>query len=147
MAKQRVVSTKFWDDTYIIDLDPIEKLMFLYFLTNPLTNICGIYEITLRRIAFDTGIDKEMVLKILERFKKDEKVYYLDGYIVLKNFIKNQSLNPSVKSGIEREIEALPQTVCHSLSQAGLLNLTKLNLTKRNNDDDKFQNKYEKFLK
>ena len=57
-----MVNTKFWDDTYIVTLDPIEKLLYLYFLTNPLTNICGIYEIQLRRVAFDTGIDKEVVV-------------------------------------------------------------------------------------
>ena len=41
--KQRYINTKFWDDNYVIQLDPSEKLMFIYFITNPLTNICGIY--------------------------------------------------------------------------------------------------------
>jgi len=139
MAKQRIISTKFWDDTYIINLDPIEKLLFLYFLTNPLTSICGVYEISLRRIAFDTGIDSEMVNKILSRFETEKRVFYVDGWIVIKNFIKNQVLNPSVKQGIMREFKLIPPpikqqlgTEWDSLSESALLNLTKLNLTKPN---------------
>jgi len=139
MSKQRIINTKFWDDTYIINLDPIEKLLFLYLLTNPLTNISGIYEISLRRIAFDTGIDSEMVTKILSRFKVEKRVFYVEGWIVIKNFIKNQVLNPSVKQGIMREFKVIPTSVKQqlgtewdSLSQSALLNLTKLNLTKPN---------------
>jgi len=134
MAKQRLVNTRFWDDNYIIELDPIEKLLFLYLITNPLTNIAGIYEIKIKRMAFDTGIDKDMVEKILNRFEKDGKIKYLNDYVVLKNFIKNQNLNPSVISGIKREILSLPDYIKDSLSpdciQTGTLNLTKLNLTK-----------------
>lgn len=108
MSKQRYLDTKFWDDSYIINKDPIEKLLFIYLLTNPLTNILGIYEISLRRIAFDTGIEQEMVLKILERFEKDNKVKYHQGYIALKNFTKHQKNNPSVNKGIETLISETP---------------------------------------
>lgn len=115
MSKHRYINTKFWDDSYIINLDPIEKLMFLYFLTNPLTNIIGCYEISLKRIAFDTGIDKEMVLKILDRFKRDDKVLYSDGWIAIKNFIRNQkqSDNPKDKINIciNKEINEIPQNL------------------------------------
>ena len=44
MSKQRSVDTCFWDDRYITQLDPSEKLLFLYLLTNTLTNICGVYQ-------------------------------------------------------------------------------------------------------
>ena len=108
MSKQRYVSTKFWQDNYIIDKDPIEKLLFLYLLTNPLTNILGIYEISIKIIAFDTGIDSEMVLKILERFEKDNKVKYFKGYIALKNFTKHQKDNPKINKGIEILISETP---------------------------------------
>ncbi len=139
MSKNRVINTKFWDDGYIINLDPVEKLLFLYLLTNPLTSICGIYEINLRRIAFDTGIDSEMVSKILSRFSKDKRVFYIGGWVVIKNFIKNQVLNPSVKQGIKREFRDIPTSIKNTLGtewdrllEGGLLNLTKLNLTKLN---------------
>lgn len=111
MAKFRSLNTKFWDDTYIVNLDPIEKLLYLYFLTNPLTDLCGIYELPLRRISFDTGIDKDMVLKIINRFSDDEKIYYFDGWVVIKNFLKHQSMNSNMKKGVERTLENIPEKI------------------------------------
>ncbi|MBA7569464.1 hypothetical protein ES708_11203 [subsurface metagenome] len=101
MSKERYLNTKFWDDNYIIEKDPIEKLIFLYLLTNTLTNIIGIYEISINRIAFDTGIDKDMVTKILERFEADDRAKYENGWIALKNFTKHQKNNPKINKGIE----------------------------------------------
>jgi len=115
--KLRSVNTHFWDDGYIINLDPIEKLLFLYFLTNPLTNLAGIYEISIRRIAFDTGIDKEMVLKIIKRFEKDKKAYYFEGFIYLPNFQKNQRLTSTMLKNVEKTIQDLPESVKKFYSQ------------------------------
>jgi len=152
MAQKRFINTHFWDDSYIVDLDPIEKLLFMYCLSNPLTNIAGIYEITARKIAFDTGIDKDMVLKILGRFQDDGKMVYKDDYLIIINFVKHQASNPSVEKGIARVFSELPQyivdiydfytntdslgTDCvQSGSNLTLLNLTKLNLTKPNGEE------------
>src|SRR5260221_13278637 len=108
MANQRLVNTNFLKDTYIIDLDPIQKLLFLYFLTNPRTSLAGVYEISLRETAFDTGIDRDMVEKILNKFCQDGKMYYERGWIVLRNFVKHQRMNPSIQKGIEKAITELP---------------------------------------
>lgn len=144
MSKSRLINTKFWDDSYITTLDPIEKLLFLYFLTNTSTNICGVYEISLRKAAVETGIEKDMVAKVIKRFSKDKKIFYQKGWICLKNFTKNQNQNsPTVKIGIEREIKAIPSDILEIFIGYGYpiaLNLTKLNLTKENtsskNDDE-----------
>lgn len=108
MAKQRYVNTRFWIDSYISNLDPIEKLLFLYCLTNQQTDISGVYEVPLKTIATDTGIDKEMVIKILNRFEKDGKVRYEDGWIAIKNFIKHQQDNPKILKGIELSMAKCP---------------------------------------
>ena len=107
-----MVNTRFWDDNYISNLDPIEKLLFLYFLTNTSTNICGVYEIPLKKIANETGIDKEMVEKIIKRFSKEKKIYYQDGWVVIKNFIKHQNTkNPKIAKGIEIELDNAPEHI------------------------------------
>ena len=85
VAKQRIVNTKFWDDSYIARLNPTEKLLFLYLITNPLTNIAGVYELPLRRVAFDTGITLEEVETILKRFEQDGKLVVADGWIGIAN--------------------------------------------------------------
>lgn len=111
MSKKRSVDTHFWNDNYVADLDPIEKILFLYFLTNPLTNMLGVYEIPLRRIAFDTGIDSDMVKKIIERFDRDDKFSYVDGFLVVHNFLNHQNLNTNMKTSAENEFLSLPDNV------------------------------------
>lgn len=117
MSKKRYVDTKFWDDGFVINLDPIEKLLFLYFLTNPLTELSGAYEISLRRIAFDTGIDREMVLKILDRFSRANKMHYQDGWIWIVNFRNYQALNPKIEAGIARSLNHCPDWIKDRLSK------------------------------
>jgi hypothetical protein len=118
--KNRYVNTKFWTDNYISNLDPIEKLVFIYLLTNPQTNLLGIYEIPMKRIAFDTGIDKEMIDKILQRFDKDNKVGYTDGWIIIANFTKHQKFNPKTKIAVEEILLRVPDSVLHTLNRLSI---------------------------
>jgi hypothetical protein len=116
MSKLRSVNTHFWMDNYIVDLDPIEKLLFLYLLTNDQTNMLGVYEINIRRIAFDTGIDKDMVAKIFERFSRDDRASYIDGYVILHKFLKHQKLNENMKKSAINDYNDLPNSVRNSNS-------------------------------
>jgi len=111
MSKLRSINTHFWQDNFVIDLDPIEKLLFLYLLSNPQTNMLGIYELHVRRISFDTGIDKDMVLKIFDRFTEAEKVKYKEGYVILQNFIKNQSYNKNMQTSAVNSWNDLPLSI------------------------------------
>ena len=137
MAKERYVNTKFWDDSYVINLDPIEKLLFLYFLTNPLTNISGVYEISLKRIAFDTGIDKEMVAKILARFEDADKIKYLDGWVAIKNFTKHQKNNPKINAGIENELMKAPGELAEWINISDRLSIDYESLSYINRDPNR----------
>ena len=143
MAKHRYINTHFWKDNYIINLDPTEKLVYLYLLTNPLTNIAGIYEINLKEIANDTGIIKEIIDTILKRFERDNKLIYKGGYIIIKNHLKHQDFkSPKLQSGIAEIINSLPEeikSVCipyiygmDTLSHLILSNSIKSNLIKSN---------------
>lgn len=109
MAKQRMINTKFWTDTYVEKLDPIERLVFIYLLTNTNTNISGIYEITVKRVAFDVGLDISVATNILNRLESDGKIKRENGFIAIKNFIKHQAINPKVQAGINYELAGKPQ--------------------------------------
>lgn len=106
-----MVNTKFWDDNYVIKLDPTEKLLFLYFLTNPLTDASGVYEIAIKRVAFDTGIDQDMVSQILGRFGEGGKIFYLDGWIYIKNFSRHQVTNENMMKGVQRSLKQIPTKI------------------------------------
>jgi hypothetical protein len=134
MAKQRYVNTRFWDDGDIRNLDPKGKLLFLYLLTNPLTNIAGIYEITIERMHFDTALTKEMIVELLERFEKEKKMYYRDGWIAIANFIKHQNQqSPKIQAGIEKELKLAPEKLKSLINRKGMDTLSHLNLNSNKN--------------
>ena len=97
MSKLRSVSTAFWSDPFIEELTPNEKLLFLYFITNEKTNMLGIYEVSIKKISFDTGINKDVIEKALKGFESLQKVKYVNNHVVLVNFMKHQNYNPNMK--------------------------------------------------
>ena len=111
MSKQRYVDTKFWSDTWASNLDPVEKLLFLYLLTNERTNIAGVYELPVKLMANETGIEKEMIEKILSRFERERKVIMSNGWIIIINFRKHQAVNPNIEKGIAEVINSLPENI------------------------------------
>lgn len=117
MAKKRLVNTRFWDDEYVCGLSRDEKLLFLYALTNPLTELCGAYQITLKRIVFDTGMDEAEVLAALRKFEEADKICYRDGWMLIKNFGKHQASNPNVNKGVARSLNSCPDWIKQSLSK------------------------------
>lgn len=132
MAKQRSVSTKFWHDPWIQDLSIDQKLLYLYLITNEHLDLCGIYEISIRTISFECGLDNKSVSKALEAFQKSGKIFYHEGWISIKNFQKNQKVNPNIKLGIERSLSLIPAKTLkafESLSNHSTLNLTLPNST------------------
>lgn len=115
MAKFRYVNTHFWDDSFITTLDPHEKLLFLYLLTNPLTLISGVYEINVRRIAFDTGIDEEEIRRILDRLVGEGKIIYDSPWLAIINFLRHQALNPKVTRGVAAALADAPTSIVNQL--------------------------------
>jgi len=121
MATQRYISTSFWDDEWISTLNPSEKLMYLYLMTNPLTNIAGVYKLSVRRISFDTGFNKDTVNIIIDKFEIDGKVYQHGEYIIIPSWPKHQKWQsrPKIKSGIEAILKELPGDVLQKTIDAG----------------------------
>jgi len=105
-----MVNTRFWSDNFVSELNPLDRYLFLYFLTNEHTNISGIYELPLKSMAFETGIEIDMLKKMIKRLFG--KVFYLDGWVCIKNFQKHQSTtSTTVKKGIEIEMAKIPDNI------------------------------------
>lgn len=128
--KQHFLSERFWVDEYTAELDPTEKLLFCYLLTNHFLTCYGIYDIPLRNIAFDTGIDKDAVLRILERFDADQKItYWQNKTIIIHNWYKYQSYNlPDVQNYVTHSLSQLPQQIREAYPQV-IQNLKSKTLT------------------
>ena len=52
------------------DFTPEDKYFYLYLFTNPQTNLCGCYEVSLQTMANQTGYNKETIERLLDRFEK-----------------------------------------------------------------------------
>lgn len=112
--RTRIIQTKFWIDSYIQSLKVSEKLLFLFFISNDRIEKTGAYEMTISDICHMTGIPNSEVIKIIEKFHNDNKISYIDGYVVCKNAKRYQDFSKgSAKQleGYEKEVRSLPESV------------------------------------
>jgi len=109
--KERLVNTKFWSDNWVRKINPLDRYLFIYLLTNEHTNIAGIYELPLSNMAFECGLDERDLEKtMLPRL--EPKVYYKDGWVILKNFAKHQhTSSDTVVAGMQKQLNLAPKEV------------------------------------
>ncbi len=159
MSKNTFFNTRFWQDKFISELDPIEKLLFNYCITSSFLSLCGIYELPIKYISVETGIEKEMIEKIFTRFERKNKIIYNEGWLCVLNYPKYQSYNlPNVKKGLKKEIESVPKELLKhfidkgydykSIANAlaidcqGIVNMEQGKGTRKGNKETKKKHKY-----
>lgn len=68
MSNYRNISLTFWEDSKVDDeFTPEDKYFYLYLLTNPHTNICGCYEISMKQMERETGYNKDTIMRLIQR--------------------------------------------------------------------------------
>lgn len=111
VSRNRYINTGFWEDEYILKLNVLEKYLFFYFLTNSQTNLAGIYKISLSKVEFETKIQLVEIEKILKEFCEAGKIFYKNEFIIIKNFIRHQSLDKDMVIYIKQIISQLPNEI------------------------------------
>ena len=91
MGIKRIVDTSFWTDNKVDDFSPEDKYFMLYLLTNPFTTQLGIYEISMKQVAFQLGYSKDAVMALIERFERYGIIIFSNktNEIAIKNFLKH----------------------------------------------------------
>lgn len=80
MATYRTVHISFWTDPKVDDdFTPEDKYFYLYLLTNPHTNICGCYEISMKQMVRETGYNEDTVKRLLNRMEYTHNVIQYDA--------------------------------------------------------------------
>ena len=75
MAIYRSVRLEFWTDTKVVDdFTPEDKYFYLYLLTNPHTNLCGCYELSIKNASNETGYTRDVIGNLIERFQNTHGV-------------------------------------------------------------------------
>ena len=114
MAAFRKISVSFWSDSFVGELTPEQKYFYLYLMTNDKTTQCGIYETSIRKMAFDTGYNTETIQKLLDFFQESNKIRWSrdTNEIALLNWVKfNDSNSPKVLACIEKELKQVKNRV------------------------------------
>ncbi len=92
MAIYRNVALSFWEDNKIVDdFTYKDKYFLLYLLTNPHTNLIGCYEISVKQMSNELGLDKSEVEELLTRMEQVHQVIFYAGEtkeVLIKNWHK-----------------------------------------------------------
>ena len=92
MGIKRIVDTSFWTDGKVDEFSPEDKYFMLYLLTNPFTTQLGIYEISIKQVAFQLGYSADAVNVLLDRFENKYGVIINSPEtkeIAIKNFLRH----------------------------------------------------------
>ena len=104
----RKIMTIFWQDAKVSEQMNIhERYLFLYFLTNPHTNLSGLYEITIKQIADETGFSRKDVALLMNKLEELKVIKY-DGKtneLFIINWSRyNWNKSNKILKGVENEL-------------------------------------------
>lgn len=110
MAGYRQIHTKIWKDDWFIELEPVEKLFFVYLFSNDEAEISGIYKLPIRVMQNETGIDRVSIQAMLKKFEDQKKVVYRDGVVWVVNMQRyHQNASPKTQVKVSRTIAFIPE--------------------------------------
>ncbi len=105
---RRSLNTSYYNDPYIEDLGRNEHEVFLTLLLNPLNNLAGVYEISVKKLASFAKMEPDEVRIAINNLMDDGKILYINSWVAIKNHIKNQSINPKMSKNILEILKQVP---------------------------------------
>jgi len=109
MTSFRQLHTSIWKDSWFLELEPDEKFLFIYLFGNESTSLSGIYKLPHKVIAFETGLDRQRIDEILDKFARDGKVFCEDDIIWIVNMRKfHETKSNTVQTRINRDVQDIP---------------------------------------
>lgn len=118
--KTRIIKTCLWSDEKIEKLSYTSRYLFVYLISNPQIGLTGAYQITSKRIKFETGLNTAQVGKGFKELASMGMVTLADGnWVIITNALKhnNYSRGPTTGEAYEKELEILPDHVKDKLPE------------------------------
>lgn len=162
MAGYRQIHTQIWRDDWFGELSADEKLLFIYLFSNESSSFTGLYKISLRVMAFETGLAQEFIEETLSKFEENGKAVYRDGIIWVVNMWRyHYNASPKVAVRVKKDIALIPDcelktayqyhldtgkitidtvSIPYQYQNALNLNLNLKTTTTKKGDEDKSQN-------
>ncbi len=106
---KRMIDTDLWkDESIMADFTAEDRYFWLYLLTNPHNNICGVLKNAPTLFARDMGYHKDTIVNLIYRFNNVHNMVYCDSStkeILILNWYKyNWNKSPKIIAIIEREL-------------------------------------------
>jgi len=95
-SNKRYFNTFFFEDPYVEGLAPEVRLLYLTMILNPHNNLAGCYQISINKLMNYTGLEEKTVRWGIQKLQEDRKILFSGHWLALKNFIKNNQLNPNM---------------------------------------------------
>ena len=116
----RLVNTELWNDETIIENFTAEdKYFWLYLLTSPHNNMCGVFKNSPALIARDMGLGKDTVINLIYRFETYHKMIYCDKdtneILILKWYKYNWNKSTKILNLIEKEQQTIKSSELNHL--------------------------------
>lgn len=107
MAEYTQLRNDVWQDPEFETLPPAAKLLWLNLLTTPARNTAGLFQYSIGRMAFETGLDRDDVSRSLGVLGDLGWVEYDQptGAVWVVNFVRKQPCGPTMIPKIKRDIE------------------------------------------
>lgn len=117
METRRYINVRTWSETWFEDLSATDKLVWIYLNTNSSTNMLGAYNTSIRRLAYECHISEPAVRRSIKKLEVIKKVIYHEGYVIIIDWMAQQSMNPSMKIAARKEYDKLPEQIRLLLSE------------------------------
>jgi hypothetical protein len=109
MANYRQIHVSIWKDEWFLDLEPAEKLLFIYLFSNEATSLAGIYKLPMKVIEFETGLSRQFIEDTLSKFQLVGKVLYENGIVWVTNMRRyHETKSAKVQTRILSDIALIP---------------------------------------
>ena len=80
----------------------------------------GIYEISMKRISYETGISEAHIKEYFTEFETLSKAFVWFGRVYLPNWMKNQSMNVNMYKCAEALFDRLPKELIDKLKEQNI---------------------------
>lgn len=117
METRRYINVRTWSETWFEELSATDKLVWIYLNTNSSTNMLGAYSASIRRLAYECHISEAAVRRSIKKLEVIKKVIYHEGYVIIIDWMAQQSMNPSMKISARKEYDKLPEQIRLLLSE------------------------------
>ena len=144
--KTRIIQTRFWDDDFINNSHYATRYIYMHLLTSAYINICGMFQLTVNKIMFETNLPPELFELAKKELEEAKKVFFFKGWVFVVNARRNNRYEVSEdnRKAANKELERVPADVFSYFQD--ILNSSDSSTVASTNKSETINNKQESII-